>query len=68
MTVNLEDIARQKGIRSFLISYTDLFGVQRAKLVPAAAINAMAKAGPIRTVWCNCRGNPRWLGSRPICG
>src|SRR5664279_602311 len=37
MTVNLEDMAKQKGIRSFLISYTDLFGVQRAKLVPAAA-------------------------------
>jgi glutamine synthetase type III len=45
MTVNLADIAQEKGIKSFLISYTDLFGVQRAKLVPAAAINGMARDG-----------------------
>jgi glutamine synthetase len=59
MTVNLEDMAKQKGIRSFLISYTDLFGVQRAKLVPAAAINAMAKAG------AGFAGFATWLDMTP---
>lgn len=38
----LSEIAREKGIRYFLISFTDLFGTQRAKLVPAAAIDTMA--------------------------
>jgi glutamine synthetase len=47
MTPNqpLSDIAHQKGIRYFLISFTDLFGVQRSKLVPAAAIDTMAANG-----------------------
>ena len=30
--------AKERGIKYFLISYTDLFGTQRAKLVPAIAI------------------------------
>ena len=42
---DLETLAKDRGIKYFLISYTDLFGAQRSKLVPAAAINAMAKAG-----------------------
>ena len=45
MTLDLETIARERGIKSFLISYSDLFGVQRAKLVPASAIKGMQKAG-----------------------
>ncbi len=45
MTVDLEVTAKERGIRYFLISFTDLFGVQRAKLVPASAIGGMAKAG-----------------------
>ena len=45
MTVDLEATAKTKGIRYFLVSFTDLFGTQRAKLVPASAIGAMAKAG-----------------------
>jgi glutamine synthetase len=39
------EIARERNIRYFLISFTDLFGVQRAKLVPAQAIDAMAANG-----------------------
>ena len=35
MTISLAEIAKEKGIKYFLISYTDLFGAQRAKLVPA---------------------------------
>jgi glutamine synthetase type III len=45
MTIDLEAVAKERGIKSFLISYTDLFGVQRAKLVPTAAIAKMTKAG-----------------------
>ena len=41
----LSEIAREKGIRYFLISFTDLFGVQRSKLVPAQAIDTMATNG-----------------------
>ena len=41
----LSAIARVRGIRYFLIAYTDLFGILRAKLVPARAIDAMAEDG-----------------------
>jgi glutamine synthetase len=39
------EIARQKGIRYFLIAFADLFGTMRAKIVPATAIDQVAKAG-----------------------
>src|SRR5262249_5858201 len=39
------EIARQKGIRYFLIAFVDLFGIMRAKIVPASAIDAVAQAG-----------------------
>jgi glutamine synthetase type III len=42
---DLADIARDKGIRYFLISFVDLLGVLRAKLVPAAAIGTMQSNG-----------------------
>jgi glutamine synthetase len=45
MTIDLAEIARERGIRYFQISYTDLFGVMRAKLVPAQAITEMARDG-----------------------
>jgi glutamine synthetase type III len=41
----LSEIAHERGIRYFLISFTDLFGTQRAKLVPAAAIDTLARNG-----------------------
>ena len=41
----LSAIARERGIRYFLIAYTDLFGVLRAKLVPTSAIDGMAADG-----------------------
>lgn len=43
--MDLHDIARKKGIKYFLIAFTDLFGVMRSKLVPASAIGAMQKSG-----------------------
>ena len=45
MSINLENVAREKGIRYFLISFTDLFGVVRSKLVPTSAISGMQKDG-----------------------
>jgi glutamine synthetase len=37
--------AREKGIKYFLIAFVDLFGTMRAKIVPAPAIDTMAKSG-----------------------
>jgi len=45
MDKNLADIAKEKDIKYFLISFTDLFGVIRSKLVPANAIEGMQKEG-----------------------
>lgn len=59
MTVDLEATAKAKGIRYFLISFTDLFGTQRAKLVPASAIGAMAKSG------AGFAGFATWLDMTP---
>ena len=45
MTVDLASYAKEKGIKYFMISFTDLFGGQRAKLVPAQAIADMQEDG-----------------------
>ncbi len=45
MSQDLAAYAETNGIRYFMISYTDLFGAQRAKLVPAAAIAEMSRDG-----------------------
>jgi glutamine synthetase len=55
----LSAIARERGIRYFLIAYTDLFGTLRAKLVPASAIDVMAKDG------AGFAGFATWLDMTP---
>ena len=45
MAKDLAKAAADGGIRYFLISFVDLFGVLRAKLVPAAAIAQMQRDG-----------------------
>ncbi|MFL0691970.1 MAG: type III glutamate--ammonia ligase [Agrobacterium tumefaciens] len=45
MTQDLASFAKERGIKYFMISFTDLFGAQRAKLVPAQAIAEMQKEG-----------------------
>ncbi|HEY0235457.1 MAG TPA: type III glutamate--ammonia ligase, partial [Afipia sp.] len=45
MSQDLASFAKERGIRYVMISYTDLFGAQRAKLVPASAISEMQKDG-----------------------
>lgn len=45
MAQDLASLARERGVRYFMVSYTDLFGSQRAKLVPTQAIADMQKDG-----------------------
>jgi glutamine synthetase len=45
MAGKLEAFAKKRGIKYFLFNFTDLRGVQRSKLVPAAAAPAMEKGG-----------------------
>lgn len=59
MTIDLAKAAAERGIRYFLISYVDLFGNTRAKLVPAAAIGDMAKNG------AGFAGFASWLDMTP---
>ena len=59
MAADLEKLAKSRGIKYFLISFTDLFGTQRSKLVPAAAINGMAKSG------AGFAGFATWLDMTP---
>jgi glutamine synthetase type III len=63
MTTDLAKIAADRGIKYFLISYTDLFGSQRAKLVPAAAIAGMQKNGADSLVQLPWKPEVGWLAS-----
>jgi glutamine synthetase len=45
VVTDLAAVAKQKGIKYFLISFVDLFGVLRSKMVPASAIAGMQKDG-----------------------
>lgn len=55
----LSEKAEFLSIEYFLLSFTDLFGAQRAKLVPAAAIDQMAKSG------AGFAGFATWLDMSP---
>jgi glutamate---methylamine ligase len=59
MKIDLADVAKKKGIKYFLISFTDLFGVQRSKLAPAAAIADMQANG------AGFAGFATWLDMSP---
>ena len=59
MSKNLSKIAKQKKIKYFLISFVDLFGVLRSKLVPARAISEMQKNG------AGFAGFATWLDMTP---
>ena len=59
MSKNLFKIAKQKKIKYFLISFVDLFGVLRSKLVPAHAIKEMQNAG------AGFAGFAAWLDMSP---
>jgi len=55
----LSKIAKEKGIRYFMVSFTDLRGIQRAKLVPAASIDKIAQEG------AGFAGFATWLDMTP---
>ena len=59
MSVDLAKIAKEKKIKYFLISFVDLFGVLRAKLVPARAIGEMQETG------AGFAGFAAWLDMTP---
>jgi len=59
MIKDLSKIAKQKKIKYFLISFVDLFGVLRSKLVPAEAIKEMQKNG------AGFAGFATWLDMTP---
>ena len=53
------DLAQKSSIRYFLISYVDLFGAMRAKMVPATAIDDVARSG------AGFAGFATWLDMTP---
>ena len=57
--MNLQDYAKKQGVKYFMISFTDLFGVQRAKLVPAQVIGEMEEEG------AGFAGFASWLDMTP---
>ena len=59
MPKNLFQVAKSKQIKYFLISFVDLFGVLRSKLVPAQAIKEMQKNG------AGFAGFAAWLDMSP---
>ena len=59
MSKNLSAIAKTKKIKYFLISFVDLFGVLRSKLVPTQAISEMQKNG------AGFAGFATWLDMSP---
>ena len=59
MTTDLAAFAEENGVRYFMISFTDLFGAQRAKLVPARAIGEMQADG------AGFAGFATWLDMTP---
>ena len=59
MATDLSRIAKSEGIKYFLISFVDLFGVLRAKLVPARAIKDMQRDG------AGFAGFAAWLDMTP---
>ena len=59
MSKNLFKIAKQKKIKYFLISFVDLFGVLRSKLVPVHAIKEMQVTG------AGFAGFAAWLDMTP---
>ncbi|MFB1024917.1 MAG: type III glutamate--ammonia ligase, partial [Octadecabacter sp.] len=59
MTIDLATFAAENGVKYFMISFTDLFGGQRAKLVPAQAIADMQVNG------AGFAGFATWLDMTP---
>ena len=59
MSIDLAAFAKDNGVKYFMVSFTDLFGAQRAKLVPAQAISEMQEDG------AGFAGFAAWLDMTP---
>ena len=59
MSINLSKVAKERNIKYFLISFVDLFGVLRSKLVPTRAIDDMQRDG------AGFAGFAAWLDMTP---
>ena len=59
MTVNLHQFAKKNGVKYFFVSFVDLFGVLRSKLVPATAIDEIQSEG------AGFAGFATWLDMSP---
>ncbi len=59
MAKDLAKYAKENGVKYFLMNFTDLFGTQRSKLVPAQAIAGMQKTG------AGFAGFAAWLDMTP---
>ena len=59
MTVNLYQFAKKNGVKYFFVSFVDLFGVLRSKLVPATAIDEIQSEG------AGFAGFATWLDMSP---
>ena len=57
--MSLGRYAKEKGVKYFLVSFLDLFGGMRAKIVPATAIDTVAKSG------AGFAGFATWLDMTP---
>ena len=56
---SLASYAKDRGVKYFLIAFVDLFGTMRAKIVPATAIDTIAKSG------AGFAGFATWLDTTP---
>lgn len=59
MATDLAKYAKENGVKFFLMNFTDLFGSQRSKLVPAQAISGMQESG------AGFAGFASWLDMTP---
>ena len=59
MAINLYNFAKKNGVKYFFVSFVDLFGVLRSKLVPATAIDEIQSEG------AGFAGFATWLDMSP---
>jgi glutamine synthetase type III len=59
MSINLHNFAKKNGVKYFFVSFVDLFGVLRSKLVPATAIDEIQSEG------AGFAGFATWLDMSP---
>ena len=59
MSINLHNFAKKNGVKYFFVSFVDMFGILRSKLVPATAIDQIQSEG------AGFAGFATWLDMSP---